>query len=71
MSSLFKKVKGKMEKVKLFTVEGGGGVSDVLEEISMPEFLKTGLAKIRTHSTTRQLSNKNEIRLKADKKAYI
>ena len=44
-----------MEKVKLFTVEGGGGVSDVLEEISMPEFLKTGLAKIRTPTSTWQL----------------
>ena len=35
----------------------------------MPEFLKNGLAKIRTQSTTWQL--KNNIRPKADKKAYI
>ena len=36
----------------------------------MPEFLKTGLAKIRAHSTTWQIKN-NKIRPKADKKAYI
>ena len=46
-----------MEKVKLFCAEGGGGVSDVLEEISMPEFLKTRLAKIRTPTSTWQLKN--------------
>ena len=33
----------------------------------MPEFLKTGLAKIRTPTTTWQLK-KNKIRPKADKK---
>ena len=36
----------------------------------MPEFLKTGLAKIRTPATTLAIK-KNKIPPKADKKAYI
>ena len=46
---------------------------NIKSSINKPEFLKTGLAKIRAHSTTWQLKaiKGNKIRPKADKKAYI
>ena len=50
MSSLFKNVKGKMEKAKLFTLGGGGGVSDVLEEISKKHLVDDQIDPKLNHS---------------------